>query len=360
MGIYKTTEYKTEEFFDEDYFGSGRTNITQYGGAYRILTDEQYREIEKEIGTETDGKRAVGYIRVSTLGQVGENRFGMDEQRDLIQKYCDEHGLKLMGWYIDSGVSGTVESRPAMDALIYGTLKNPAINYVVCAKSDRMARDIKLYYYYLMLLEKKGIELISATEEVVNDSSGMGGIYKSLMLFVAEQERKNITMRTSGGRNQKAKNGGFSGGRTPFGYKSDYGELVIVPEEAEIVKKTFFLYSRGMSAYAIANYLNESGARGRAGTPLAVSTVISILKREKFYRGYYHYGSSGWVKGKHTPIITDESLKVPEDRQVGGTKEFTYPKSMYQMNKDMAIKELEEAFPDRTDGAVITAGTFDK
>ena len=62
-----------------------------------------------------------------------------------------------------------------------------------------------------MLLEKRGMKLISATEEVVNDDTGLGNVYKALMLFVAEQERNNITKRTSGGRAVKSANGGYSG-----------------------------------------------------------------------------------------------------------------------------------------------------
>lgn len=326
--------------YEEGRESYGTEKKTQRGSLYQIPSTDQCRYIEEQIGTESDGKRAVGYIRVSTLGQASSDRFGMDEQRDIITKYCDDHGLQLMGWYIDSGVSGTAESRPAMDSLLYNGLKYPAISYVVCAKSDRMARDIKLYYYYLMLLEKKGIELVSATEELVNDSTGLGEIYKSLMLFVAEQERKNITMRTSGGRNQKARTGGYAGGKTPFGYRAVGGQLEIDPKEADIVRKVFFLYVRGMSANAITSYLNQSGARGRAGTWLATSTIINILKREKLYRGYYQYGSSGWVKGKHEPILTDDDLGTSPDDAINSKND--YPKVMYRIENQMAIEELKK------------------
>ena len=59
-------------------------------------------------------------------------------------------------------------------------------------KSDRVARHINTYYYYMMLLEKKGMDLLSATEPIVNDESGLGEVYNTLMLFVAEQERNGI------------------------------------------------------------------------------------------------------------------------------------------------------------------------
>ena len=43
-------------------------------------------------------------------------------------------------------------------------------------------------------------------------------IYRSLLMFVVEQERKNIALRTSKGRQLKAQCGGDSGGNKPYGY----------------------------------------------------------------------------------------------------------------------------------------------
>ena len=65
----------------------------------------------------------------------------------------------------------------------------------------------------------------------------MANIYRALLLFVAEQERKNIALRTSKGRSVKARCGGYSGGRTPYGYKVVNGVLTINPEEEPIVKR---------------------------------------------------------------------------------------------------------------------------
>ena len=184
-------------------------------------------------------KNVVAYCRVSTDGQTGEGKFGIDAQKEQIMDYCSRNDMQISAWYIDEGVSGVKESRPMLDALLYGDIKNPPVDAVVVAKSDRIARDIKLYYYFMMLFEKKGMQLISATEEVVNDDTGLGNVYRSLMLFVAEQERKNITRRTSGGRAIKAARGGYSGGRPPYGYKPIGGVLTIVDSEAEVVRKIF-------------------------------------------------------------------------------------------------------------------------
>jgi len=251
-------------------------------------------------------RNVVAYCRVSTDAQAGDDKFGIESQKDIVMKYCSEHDMQVSDWYIDRGESGTKENRPALDQLLFGEVKNPPVTAVIVAKSDRVARDIKLYFYYMMLLQKKGIELISATEELVNDETGLGGVYKALMMFVAEQERKNITKRTSGGRIIKATNGGYSGGRTPFGYKAQDGKMVIVPEQAEIVREIFSMKDAGATLKDIADTMNKNGYTTSGGGIFYTSAIQRIVDNRKTYEGYYHYKSIGrdeWVKGKHEPIL---------------------------------------------------------
>lgn len=245
--------------------------------------------------------RVVGYIRVSTDAQA--EKFGVEAQRKLIEGYCDTHDMEIIDWYEDTGVSGVKESRPQLDRLLYGSIGNPPVEAVIVAKSDRMARDIKLYYYYMMLLEKKKMQLISATEEIVNDDSGLGNVYKALMLFVAEQERANISRRTSGGRKEKALMGGYSGGRKAYGYKLVNGRLCENPEEANMVREIFKLREEGKTLRAIADILEKEGYISRSGRSFDSSTIASILKREDLYRGWYSYGGSAKVRGEQDIIL---------------------------------------------------------
>lgn len=249
-------------------------------------------------------KNVVAYIRVSTEAQADENRFGIDAQKEAIMKYCAQNNMQISDWYIDEGESGVKESRPQLDRLLFGDVSNPPVEAVIVYKSDRMARDIKLYFYYMMLLEKKGIELVSATEPVVDDESGLGGVYKALMMFVASEERKNITKRTMSGRTVKASKGGYAGGRAPMGYKVEGGKLVIEPTEAEAVKFLFREKANGNTMLGTVKALNEAGFRTRNGKEFVISTVQSIWNNEPTYRGMYRYGKTDeWVQGEHDPIL---------------------------------------------------------
>ena len=264
-------------------------------------------------------KNAVGYLRVSTVGQAGEDKFGLREQRDIVAEYAAAHDYEITEWYTDGGISGVKEERPAMNALLFGEVRNPPIEAVIVAKSDRVARDIKLYYYYLMLLEKKGIVLISATEPVVNDETGLGSIYHALMLFVAEQERKNILLRTYLGRKKKGMEGGYIGGRPPYGYLASNGELIINPGEAKAVRAIFSLRERGCSLNEICTNLIDGGIKTRKRTYFTAGSIGHILANEAFYMGFV-YREGTVIKGKHEPILanpldseTRKRLNIPEE-----------------------------------------------
>lgn len=245
----------------------------------------------------------IGYIRVSTDGQCGDDKFGLEVQEQQIKDYAARHNMSIVKWFRDEGESGAKE-RPGFDEIIYGEIGNPPYEAVIVAKSDRVARDINVYYYYKMMLMKKNIKLISIAEDF-----GQFGVFANMLeaftLCVAEMERDNINKRTSAGRKVKAENGGYSGGRAPMGYKVQDGTLVIVPEEAEVVKKIFEWRDDGVVMMDIVDRLNKNGYQTRNGKPFVISTVQSILNNRKTYEGFYHYGKNkdNWVKGQHEAIL---------------------------------------------------------
>ena len=130
---------------------------------------------------------------------------------------------------------------------------------------------------------------------------------KAFTLTCAEMERDNINKRTSGGRKIKAARGGYSGGRPPYVYTPQKGKLVIVPEEAEVVRFVIQSKEKGMTYQMICDSLNNAGKTNRSGTKFSISTLQVIIENKPLYQGMYRYGKgSEWVKGVHEPILTKE------------------------------------------------------
>lgn len=245
----------------------------------------------------------VAYTRVSTDGQVGEDKFGLEVQRKMILNYCAENGLNVVRWFTDEGESGA-KLRPGFDEIVYGeTVSNPPYEAVIVAKTDRVARDINVYYYYKMMLMKKNLKLISVSEDF-----GQMGVFSTMLeaftMCCAQMERENIMKRTSAGRKVKAASGGYAGGKAPMGYRVENGTLVVNEAEADVVRRIFDLRDLGTSLAEIAYKLNCDGYTSRSGKPFGTSTVQGIVNNRKTYEGYYRYGKdSEWVRGQHTPIL---------------------------------------------------------
>ena len=244
--------------------------------------------------------KVIAYLRVSTKGQAEEDKFGLDSQRAMIEDYCVSHGYEIVKWYEDRGISGAKEDRPAFNEILCGDLGEAQA--LIVAKSDRIARDVYIYFAYKNELRKKGIDVISVAEDF-GDQGVFTVVLDAMLAAMAEIERQNITMRTSGGRKVKAKSGGYSGGKAPYGYSVSNHSLVIEPIEAQIVQDVYAMRGKGLSQRGIADKLNEMGRRTRSNGEFTKDQVRNILENKKTYEGYYRYGGSEWVKGEHQAII---------------------------------------------------------
>lgn len=246
-------------------------------------------------------RNAIGYIRVSTEEQSSDDKFGVDVQKQAISSYADTNGYEIKEWFIDT-ISGVKDSRPELDKILYKADELPPHDAVIVFKNDRVARDTKLYFYYFYTLEKRNVALLS-TEEHFAEGDDFANIYRSLLMFVAEQERRNIALRTSKGRNLKAKCGGYSGGNKPYGYQVTDGVLTVNESEKPIVEITFKESEQGATLMDICDILQEHGFITRKGKRFQPSVIKSILSNRKFYEGFYKYGDVGWVQGVHSPLL---------------------------------------------------------
>ncbi len=248
-------------------------------------------------------RKAIAYLRVSTQAQAGEDRYGLEAQKQAIDVFCADNDIEVME-YAQDNISGVKDNRPALDGLIYSN-DNAEVDCIVISKSDRLARDINLYFWYKMELAKRGMELIA----VDNDFGSFGAfapVIETFTMFAAQQERNNIAKRCAGGRNVKAKLGGYSGGTPPLGYYAINGMLAIHPKEAEVVRKIFADLDAGVAMHTIARTLNAEGVVSKKGGQYHTSTIAGIVKRREFYNGGYQYGENEMVEGQHEGILNDK------------------------------------------------------
>lgn len=249
-------------------------------------------------------KKACVYTRVSTTEQAAEG-YSIEEQDRMCKAAIVSKGWTYVRTYSDPGVSGRTMERDGLKAMLKG-IEDGNIEAVVIYKLDRLSRkqrDTMTIIEDVFL--KNEIDLISLNE-TLDTTTPWGRAMIGILSSFNQMESENIQMRTQMGREAKAKKGGYAGGKPPLGYKPVNGELVVVPEEAEIVRLIFRLRKEGMTLVGIADELNRLGYRTKSGKSFLHSAVKAILSNEETYRGHYRYGIGNYSENQHEPILTDE------------------------------------------------------
>lgn len=248
--------------------------------------------------------KACVYTRVSTAEQANEG-YSIEEQDRKCRAAIESKGWAYVGTYSDPGVSGRTMERDGLQSMM-AAIERGAVEAVVIYKLDRLSRKQKDTMSIIEdVFMEKGITLLSLNE-TLDTSTPWGRAMIGILSSFNQMESETIAARTLMGREAKAKEGGYAGGKPPLGYKAVNGELVIDPDEAEIVRMIFKLRMEGEPMMAIAQKLNEQGYRTRRGQAFKHSTVQQVLNNESTYRGSYYYGKSGNSTAKHEAIIGDD------------------------------------------------------
>lgn len=257
----------------------------------------------------------VGYIRVSTEGQVKQG-YSLAEQQEEIQKYCSSKSYKLVNIFRGEGISGakanedefSIERDGLLDML--ASLKDNKIQYVVVLNTNRLWRSDLVKILLHRELKKYGVDIIAIdrpTYSIYTQSPNeifTNGMFELLDVY----ERLEIALKLKRGRLQKAKNGGYAGGGIPFGYYCNRGDkkLQICEAEARAVQMIFHIKQimPRMTLQNISEFMKAEGYKSRRGADFNPMLVKRILDKEDFYKGQYRYGDINSI-GDYEPILKE-------------------------------------------------------
>jgi len=180
-------------------------------------------------------KRIAIYARVSTTDQSTESQL-LD-----LRRYVSERGWNIFKEYVDEGISGTKDSRPALNELM-NDAKKRRFDVVLVWRFDRFARSTKHLILALEEFRNLGIDFVSYQENI-DTSSPLGSAIFTIISAVAQLERDIIAERVKAGL-RRAVEAGKQLGR-PNGTSLD-------------VEAIHRLRSEGLSLMQIARALNTS------------------------------------------------------------------------------------------------------
>ena len=149
----------------------------------------------------------------------------------------------------------------------------------------------------------------------INTLSNEGELRLTIMSSLAQDESRKISERVKFGFKQSIKKGNVLGNNRIWGYKKEDKKLVIVEEEAEIVRKIFELYStEQFGIRRIGEELAKLGYYTNQHKVFAFSTIKNILTNPK-YKGYYVGGKSTTIDfiSKQRKYFDKEEWTVHKD-----------------------------------------------
>ncbi|MEJ9217661.1 recombinase family protein [Paenibacillus glucanolyticus] len=255
----------------------------------------------------------IGYIRVSTQGQAKDG-YSLSYQYDEICSYCQEQGWNLIHVFTDEGISGAKIDEDTLEVDRIGfqdmlaALSTQSIDAVAILNTSRLWRSDIVKVLVHREFKKHGVDVKSIEQPTYSiykkDPSDF--LINGLMELLDAYQRLEISMKLSRGRNKKAQQGGYAGGRVAFGYKAKKGQkaIEINLDEATAVKRLFELKEifPDWSLSELAYQMNDDGFTTQQGKKFTKVQIKRILDRRPLYEGIYLYGGIE-ANGLHQAII---------------------------------------------------------
>lgn len=262
-------------------------------------------------------KRALGYARVSSLGQTQGS--SLADQEAAIRAYAASIGVRVAHVYVEaeSGAYEKIERREQMRTLLDAVQPG---DLVICDKLDRWSRDRVFTLQSVRSILQLGATFYAVAERM-DPSTHDGHLMLGFLAVLADADRERIKERMIGTRKRLRDRGLYAEGLPPFGYRRSLpkGErgpeknaLRIDEKRAELVRECFRLANAG---HSLSGIVEETG--------LTRDRIRSIL-RSRVYLGEVLDSQGRWIKGQHAPIIDADTFARAqaglEARRLGGPR----------------------------------------
>jgi len=221
--------------------------------------------------------KAIGYIRVSTQGQV-EDGVSLDAQEAKVHAWANLNNVSEVIVFRDEGISGKrSDNRPGLELALKAVSKGDAL---ICYSLSRLSRSTRDTLLIADSLTKKEADLVSLSEKI-DTTTAAGKMVFRMLAVLSEFERDQISDRTRFALAHKREIGEKTGGSEPFGFNAIKGKLYDNAEEQKTISLILELSGKGESLRGICRKLEDAKITRKSGsTSWHPQTVADILKRE--------------------------------------------------------------------------------
>ena len=299
---------------------------------------------------------AAQYMRMST----GLQEYSLSNQADAILRYAIAHSFEIVETYADAAKSGlALKGRSHLQRLLADVQSgNAPYRAILVYDVSRWGRfqDTDESAHWEFICKSAGIPVHYCVEQFANDGSIPSVLLKTLKRVMAGEFSRDLSAKVYAGKKNAILKGFSSGGFASYGFQrilvsSDpkrhervllKGERKAIqtdrivfspgpPEEIECVRTIFKMAISGMTARAIAEELNRTGAPCR-GTKWTAHLVLCILHNRRCV------GTNVW--GKTSQKLHSGRVPVPEHEWV--SKEHSCDPIVDQQTFDEAQQALHK------------------
>lgn len=263
-------------------------------------------------------------LRVSSNQQL-EADGDLSVQRELVKDYVKEHN----DWELDSkeyfegsnsGYKNSVADRNVLQEALQDA-QAKEYDILVAYKDDRIGRRMWEIGAYVMTLKNAGVDIYTVKDGCISPETNdmMGQMMLALRYGNAQKQSADTGMRVKDTAQKLVQQGKFMGGKAPFGYRlelsgniSKHGRalhhLVIVPEEAEIVRYIYDLsLNKEYGSTKIAKVLNKHKIyKNHAPNDVWKSGTITSILTNPIYAGHTAYKRRERINGQYHRLDSEE------------------------------------------------------
>lgn len=233
------------------------------------------RKIESTMPVAPVRKKVAAYARVSmeTDRMMHSLSTQVSYYSELIQKNPE---WQYVGVYADNFISGTSTGKRTEFQRMVADCEAGKIDIVLTKSISRFARNTVDLLETVRHLKELGIE-VRFEKERINSLSEDGELMLTLLASFAQEESRSISENARWAIQKRFEQGIPNGKFRVYGYRWEDDQLVVVPEEAAIVKRIFQNFLDGKSRLETEREFAEEGITTRDGCRWVDSNIKVVL-----------------------------------------------------------------------------------
>ena len=253
--------------------------------------------------------RVTFYARVSTDKDVQLN--SLDNQVMYFRKLITENkNWTYVDGYVDEGISGTSVNKREDFLRMIDDSKKGIFDLVLTKEISRFSRSTLDSIKYTQELLENNVGVLFKSDNI-NTIMPDSELRLTIMASIAQEEVRKLSERVKFGMKRSIEKGKILGNNVITGYKKEKGKLVIIEEEAEMIKIIFEMYATGEHGLGyISDYLYAKGFKTRKGGYIHTTTLRRIITNPK-YKGFYCTNTV-----KHLDYRTHKQIRLPKSEWI--------------------------------------------